>query len=75
MIDWRKSTTSPVVEETKCVVEVEMDKDKIIALWEQHLGAELFAKEVETTMTSDSYVNHVPTMTGGVEASELRRFT
>ena len=26
------------------------------------------------TMTCDPYVNHVPTMTGGVGASELRRF-
>ena len=54
-----------------------MDKDKIIALWEQHLGAELFAKDVDATMatmTCDPYVNHVPTMTGGVGASELRRF-
>src|SRR3979411_1946215 len=54
-----------------------MDKDKIIALWEQHLGAELFAKGVDATMatmTDDPYVNHVPTMTGGVGAAELRRF-
>jgi carboxymethylenebutenolidase len=51
-----------------------MDKDKIIALWEQHLGTELFAKDVDATMTCDPYLNHVPTMTGGVGASELRRF-
>src|ERR1700716_3292179 len=54
-----------------------MDKDKIIALWEQHLGAELFAKDVDATMatmTREPYVNHVPTMTGGVGAAELRRF-
>jgi carboxymethylenebutenolidase len=54
-----------------------MGKDKIIALWEQHLGAELFAKDIDATMatmTGDPYVNHVPTMTGGVGAAELRRF-
>jgi len=54
-----------------------MDKDRIIALWEQHLGAELFAKDIDATMatmTGDPYVNHVPTMTGGVGAAELRRF-
>ncbi len=54
-----------------------MDKDKMIALWEQHLGAELVARDVDATMatmTPDPYVNHVPTMTGGVGASELRRF-
>ena len=51
---------------------MEMDKDKIIALWEQHLGAELFAKDIDATMatmTGDPYVNHVPTMTGGVGGS------
>src|SRR5258708_6951047 len=55
-----------------------MDKDKIIALWEEHLGAELFAKDIDATMatmTGDPYVNHVPTMTGGVRAAELRRFS
>jgi carboxymethylenebutenolidase len=45
-----------------------VDKDKMIALWEQPLGAELVAKDVDATMatmTPDPYVNHVPTMTGG----------
>src|SRR3984893_10254599 len=54
-----------------------MDKDKIIALWEQHLGAELFAKDIDATMatmTGDAYVNHVPSRTSGVGAAELRRF-
>jgi carboxymethylenebutenolidase len=54
-----------------------MDKDRLIAIWEQHLGAELFAKDVDSTMatmTSDPYVNHVPTMTGGAGTNELRRF-
>ena len=27
-----------------------MGKDKIIALWEQHLGAELFANDIDATM-------------------------
>jgi len=51
--------------------------DKIVELWEQHLGAELFAKDIDATMSTmvdDPYVNHVPTMTGGVGAEQLRRF-
>ena len=30
-----------------------MDKDKIIALWEQHLGAELCAKDVDANDSDD----------------------
>ncbi len=54
-----------------------MEESDIVALWEQHLAAELVAKDVNitmSTMVSDPYVNHVPTMTGGVGAEELRRF-
>ena len=54
-----------------------MSVDDITTVWDQHLGAELFSKDVDATMatmTSDPYVNHVPTMTGGVGAKELRRF-
>ena len=54
-----------------------MDQDKAIARWEAHLGSELVAKDVDatmSTMTPTPYVNHVPTMTGGMGAAELRRF-
>lgn len=54
-----------------------MNEADIVALWEQHLGAEMFAKDVEATMATmvdDPYVNHVPTLTGGVGAKDLRRF-
>jgi carboxymethylenebutenolidase len=54
-----------------------MEETEIVALWEQHLGAELFAKDIDATMatmTDDPYVNHVPTLTGGVGARDLRRF-
>ena len=54
-----------------------MNTANIIAIWERHLGSELFARDVDATMatmTDDPYVNHVPTMTGGVGARELRRF-
>jgi hypothetical protein len=55
----------------------DMNTANIIAIWERHLGSELFARDVDATMatmTDDPYVNHVPTMTGGVGAKELRRF-
>jgi carboxymethylenebutenolidase len=54
-----------------------MDKDRMIARWEAHLGSELVDRDVDATMntmTPTPYVNHVPTMTGGVGAAELRRF-
>jgi carboxymethylenebutenolidase len=53
-----------------------MDKDRMIARWEAHLGSELVDRDVDATMntmTPTPYVNHVPTMTGGVGAAELRR--
>jgi carboxymethylenebutenolidase len=54
-----------------------MDKIGLVARWDAHMGAELFAKDADATMdtmTANPYVNHVPTMTGGVGAAELRRF-
>jgi carboxymethylenebutenolidase len=54
-----------------------MDKDRLIARWEAHLGSEMVDRDVDATMntmTPTPYVNHVPTMTGGVGAAELRRF-
>jgi carboxymethylenebutenolidase len=54
-----------------------VEKTDLIRVWEQHLGSELFTKDVDATMatmTDDPYVNHVPTLTGGVGAKELRRF-
>jgi carboxymethylenebutenolidase len=54
-----------------------MDKDAIIAAWDEHLAKELFTKDVDATMqtmTADPYVNHVPTMPGGSGAVELKRF-
>ena len=46
-----------------------MTKELLIEGWEAHLRSELIDKNVDAimrTMTSDPYVNHVPTMTGGV---------
>jgi carboxymethylenebutenolidase len=46
-------------------------------LWEQHCYYEFATRDVDATMTTmvaEPYVNHVPTMTGGVGAKDLSRF-
>jgi len=45
--------------------------------WAEHQRSEFETLDVEQalrTMTPEPYVNHVPTMTGGFGAAELRRF-
>jgi carboxymethylenebutenolidase len=47
------------------------------ALWERHCYYEFATRDVDTvmpTMVAEPYVNHVPTMTGGVGHDELKRF-
>jgi carboxymethylenebutenolidase len=47
------------------------------ALWEQHCLYEFGERDVPKTMATmvdEPYVNHIPTMTGGVGAKELARF-
>lgn len=47
------------------------------ALWEQHLYHEFVTKDVPATlatMVAAPYVNHVPTLTGGVGNKDLGRF-
>jgi carboxymethylenebutenolidase len=47
------------------------------ALWEQHCYYEFATRDVDATMATmvpEPYVNHVPTMTGGVGHRDLRRF-
>jgi carboxymethylenebutenolidase len=49
----------------------------IVALWEQHCRCEFETRDVDATMAtmvSEPYVNHIPTMTGGVGHDELKRF-
>ena len=52
------------------------DQD-LAALWEAHCRYEFETRDVDATMASmvdDPYVNHVPTMTGGVGHDQLKRF-
>jgi carboxymethylenebutenolidase len=47
------------------------------ALWEAHCRHEFGERDVEATMKTmvpEPYVNHIPTMTGGVGHDELKRF-
>lgn len=46
-------------------------------LWDKHCEYEFVTRDVNATMStmvSEPYVNHIPTMTGGVGAIELTRF-
>ncbi|MFF7705912.1 dienelactone hydrolase family protein [Pseudomonas sp. NPDC007930] len=47
------------------------------ALWEEHIRHEFDTRDVAATMATmvaEPYVNHIPTMTGGVGQRELARF-
>ena len=47
------------------------------ALWDMHTYYEFGQRDVEATMktmVAEPYVNHVPTMTGGVGYKDLSRF-
>ena len=47
------------------------------ALWEEHLAHEFTTRDVDATMATmvaEPYVNHIPTLTGGVGYTELKRF-
>ena len=54
-----------------------MPAHDLVALWEAHCRAEFETRDVDATMAtmvSAPYVNHVPTMTGGVGHDQLKRF-
>ncbi|MBW4037037.1 MAG: ester cyclase [Proteobacteria bacterium] len=47
------------------------------ALWEEHCRYEFETRDVDATMATmvaSPYVNHIPTMTGGVGHDQLKRF-
>ncbi|PPQ38304.1 ester cyclase [Rhodopila globiformis] len=49
----------------------------LVALWEAHCRYEFETRDVNATMATmveQPYVNHIPTMTGGVGQADLRRF-
>jgi len=49
----------------------------LVALWEQHCRNEFETRDANATMATmvpQPYVNHIPTMTGGVGCKDLKRF-
>ena len=55
-----------------------MTNHDLVAVWEEHLRLEFVARDADAptnTMTPGAYVNHVPTMTGGVGRDELKRIS
>jgi len=54
-----------------------MPDHDLVALWEAHCRYEFETRDVDATMATmvaEPYVNHVPTMTGGVGRNQLKRF-
>jgi carboxymethylenebutenolidase len=52
-------------------------QDHLVRLWEEHLKYEFETKNADdtiATMVADSYVNHIPVMTGGLGHAALREF-
>ena len=57
--------------------ELSAEQTRLARLWEEHMRHEFQTCSTEdtlATMVEDSYVNHVPVMTGGVGHAELRQF-
>jgi carboxymethylenebutenolidase len=49
----------------------------LVALWEEHCRHEFETRDVDAvmaTMVDEPYVNHVPTLAGGVGHDQLKRF-
>jgi carboxymethylenebutenolidase len=49
----------------------------LVALWEEHTRYEFETRDVDATMATmvaEPYVNHVPTLAGGVGHNDLKRF-
>lgn len=54
-----------------------MTSPNLVELWEQHCRCEFETRNADATMATmvaEPYVNHIPTMTGGVGHDQLRRF-
>lgn len=54
-----------------------MTQEEMVALWEDHCRYEFETRDVDATMATmvaEPYVNHIPTLTGGVGHDALKRF-
>ena len=55
-----------------------MPEHDLAALWEEHCRYEFDTRDVDATMATmvaAPYVNHIPTMAGGVGHDQLKRFS
>ena len=53
------------------------DQQRLLDIWQSHVYAEFGSRRVEDaldTMTEDAYVNHVPTLAGGVGKRAVAQF-
>jgi carboxymethylenebutenolidase len=58
-------------------VSVNMATPNLAELWEEHCRCEFETRDASATMATmvpEPYVNHIPTMTGGVGHQQLKRF-
>jgi carboxymethylenebutenolidase len=58
-------------------MEAIMPDHDLVALWEAHTRTKFETRDVDgtvATMVEQPYVNHIPTMTGGVGHDQLKRF-
>ncbi len=59
------------------MAQLDMAELDLVALWEAHCKYEFETRDVDATMATmvpQPYVNHIPTMTGGVGHDQLKRF-
>jgi carboxymethylenebutenolidase len=62
----------------RCLTQtITMNQENLRQLWEEHIKHEFATHDTErtlATMVDDAYVNHIPTLTGGVGKEALREF-
>lgn len=54
-----------------------MSKNDLVAIWEEHMRCEFELKDVDATMATmvkEPFVNHIPTMTGGIGYDQVYHF-
>jgi carboxymethylenebutenolidase len=71
---WRNGSLYPSMTTTEGISMADRD---LVTLWEAHCRHEFETRDVDATMATmvaEPYVNHIPTMTGGVGHDALRRF-
>lgn len=75
---YHKTSADMAHERTIAALKREIGPDvDLSALWDEHCRQEFATRDVDATMATmvaEPYVNHIPTMTGGVGYQQLSRF-